>query len=120
MYYSFIRKTVFYEDGVSINRGLPFYNNFVAYKDIASYEIIHSKLMIAIKLKETSEEIVFGVNDEDRVLSLFDKAGISGDLKTKYSIKFSINSLIMFFFILMGISVALGQTSLGLSRFLFR
>lgn len=119
IYYSFIRGASFFENGIIINRGFPFYNESILYKNVLSYEIIHSKMMIAIRLK-TGKEIIFGVSDLDRVLSIFDQHDVSGDLKAQNKIKFSIHSLITVFFFLMGLSVAIGQSSLDLSRYLFR
>ena len=119
IYYSFIRGAVFFENGITINRGFPFYNKTILYENVSSFEIIHSKMMIAIRLKD-NQEIIFGVSDLDRVLSIFDQHDVTGDLKAQNRIKFSIHSLITIFFFVMGVSVALGQSSLGLSRFLFR
>ena len=120
IYYGFIRGNKFYENGVVLNRGLPWYNRVVPYSDIKSFEVIHATLMVAIKLKHSEKKYVFGVSDVDRVLSIFDKNNVSGDLEDQDTIKLTINSMIMIFFLLMGFSVAIGQTGLNLSRYLFR
>lgn len=120
IYYGFIRGNTFYENVVVLNRGFPWYNVIIPYEKIETFEIIHGKLMVAIKLKESKQKYVFGVSDVDRVISLFDKNSVSGDLEDQDTIKLTINSIIMIFFIVMGFSVALGQTGLNLSRYLFR
>lgn len=120
VYYGFIRRNTFYENVVVLNRGFPWYNKIIPYRQIENYEIIHGKLMVAIKLKESNKQYVFGVSDVDRVLSIFDKNSVAGDLKDQETIKLTINSIIMVFFLVMGLSVALGQTGLNLSRYLFR
>ena len=119
LYYSFFRGNTFFENVVVINRGLPFYNKVIEYKDIENFEIIHARLMVAIKLKD-GKQYVFGVSDVDRVISIFDKNNIKGDLRDQHTIKFTINSMIMVFIMIMAASVAAGQTGLNLSRFLFR
>lgn len=120
LYYCFIRGNTFYENVVVINRGFPFYNRAIDYNEIQNFEIIHARLMVAIKLKKSSTKYVFGVSDVDRVLSIFDKNSVPGDLEDQHTIKLTINSMVMIFIMLMALSVAVGQTGLNLSRFLFR
>lgn len=120
LYYGFIRGNTFYENVVVINKGFPFYNRAIDYNEIEGYEIIHARLMVAIKLKESSTKYVFGVSDVDRVLSIFDKNSVAGDLEDQDTIKLTINSMVMIFILLTALSVAIGQTGLNLSRFLFR
>ncbi len=120
IYYSFIRGNTFYQNVVVINLGLPFYNREVKYSDIENYEIIHARLMVAIKLKENSKKYIFGVSDVDRVLSIFDKNSVRGDLEDQHTIKLTINSMVIIFIMITAFSVAIGQTGLNLSRFLFR
>lgn len=120
IYYGFIRGNIFYQNVVVLNRGLPWYKRVISYDKIASFEIIHASLMVAIKLKDSGKKYIFGVSDVDRVISIFDKNNVPGDLEDQDTIKLSVNSMIMIFFLLMGFAVALGQTGLNLSRFLFR
>ncbi len=44
IYYSFIRGIVFCENGLIINRGFPFFNRSVLYKNICSYRVIHRQI----------------------------------------------------------------------------
>lgn len=120
IYYGFIRGNTFYENGVVLNRGLPWYNKTISYRKIENFEVIHATLMVAIKIKDCDKKYIFGVSDVDRVLSIFDKNSVAGNLEDQDTIKLSINSVIMIFFLLMGFSVAIGQMGLNLSRFLFR
>lgn len=118
-YYGFVRGVSFYENGMIINKGLPFFNVKVPYKEIERYEIIHSRLFISIKRRDTGEDILFSVNDVDRAISIFDQNNIQGDLSNHAKETVSVHTKLVLFFIVIGVAVMLGQ-SLGLSRFLFR
>lgn len=120
IYYGFIRGLSFYENGIFINRGAPFYNTSIKYSDISRYKIIHSKLLMAIKLKNSSKEVFFTIKSVDRAISIFDQQGIPGDLKSKMQLPVNMHNKVMVLIISVGIAVAIGQTSLWLSRFLFR
>lgn len=118
-YYGFIRGVTFFENGMVINRGLPFVNAEIPYSEIKDFEIIHSKLFMSIKRKDTNEDILFAIKDVDRAVSIFDQNGIQGDLTSKEKLTMTIHTKLIIFFIAIGVAVMLGQ-SLGLSRFLFR
>ena len=118
-YFGFIRGVSFYENGMIVNRGIPFFNSTIPYSVINKYEIIHSKLFIAVKRSDTNEKVLFSINDVDRAISIFDQNEIQGDLKAQERLVMTMHKKLMIFFIAIGIAVLLGQ-SLGLSRFLFR
>ena len=119
VYYGFIRGVTFFENGIIINRGLPFLNTEIPYSEIKDFEIIHSKLFMSINRKDTGEDILFAIKDVDRAVSIFDQNGISGDLTSQEKLAMTIHTKLIIFFIAIGVAVMLGQ-SLGLSRFLFR
>lgn len=118
-YYGFIRGVSFYENGMIINKGLPFFNLEIPYSAIDKYEIIHSRMFMSIKRSDTGEDLLFAVNDVDRAISIFDQNNIQGDLANHEKDTMSVHTKLVIFFIAIGIAVMLGQ-SLGLSRFLFR
>jgi len=118
-YFGFIRGVSFYENGIIVNRGLPFFNSIIPYSIIKQYEIIHSKLFISIKRSDTNEDVLFSINDVDRAVSIFDQNEIKGDLHCQERLVMTMHKKLIIFFIAIGIAVMLGQ-SLGLSRFLFR
>lgn len=118
IYYGFIRGVTFYQKGVSINRGLPFFKMSVPYDQIKNYEIIHPKFFLAITHKETGDDIMFTVNDVDRVLAILDQFGIQGDLGKKARIDHGAHVKLLLFFIFSGVLMALVQYS-GWIRSLF-
>ena len=76
IYYAFFRGIIFFEDGMVINRGLPFLNHCLKYKDIESFRIIHARYLMSLKRKDVSEELLFTIRDIDRVIAIFDQHGI--------------------------------------------
>lgn len=119
IYYGFIRGVRFFEGGVLINRGLPFFNIYINYSDIKNFEIIHKKHFISIKLKETEDDHLFTVNDIDRVLAIFDQQHIQGDLGGKARPDQSAHKKLILIFLVCGILFSLVQY-FGLARFIFR
>jgi hypothetical protein len=119
MYYGFIRGVSFHENGVIINKGLPFFNSMIFYKEIESYEVIHPKFFMSIKHKLTEDEILFSINSVDRVVAILDQQGISGDLGGKATTDFNTHKKLILFFLMSGIVVGLIQYS-GIVRSLFR
>jgi hypothetical protein len=80
LYYGFFRGTVFCDNGILINRGLPFFNHKIFYKEISSYKIVHPHFLIMLHRKETGDELLLSVSDIERVLSILDQNGIAGVL----------------------------------------
>lgn len=72
IYYSFIRGIVFYEKGISINRGLPFFNRELLFEQIESYKVVHPKYLISITRKDPQDELLFSVRNMDRVIGFLD------------------------------------------------
>lgn len=124
IYYAFVRGIIFYEDGMVINRGLPFVNHCVKYKDIECFKIIHSKYLMSLKRKDVQEELLFTIRDIDRVIAIFDQHGIQGELKSQFDEKnLSINKKSIILFLLFGIIVSALQYSgiiISINRYLFR
>lgn len=80
IYYAFIRAIIFYERGLVINKGLPFFNRFIDYNKIKSYKLVHPKGLMSIARKDIDgEEMLFTVRDPDRAVAIFDQQGILGD-----------------------------------------
>lgn len=119
MYYGFVRGTSFHENGIVINKGLPFFNTFILYKDISHYEVIHSKYLMAIHHRLSDDDILFSVNSIDRVVAILDQQGIQGDLGGKIKADFYAHKKLIMFFIFSSLIVGFLQYS-GLVRSLFR
>jgi hypothetical protein len=73
LYYGFIRGLNFYEKGMIINRGLPFFNRILFYENIEQFRVVNEKYLLAIKLKATGDEILFTVSRMDRTLAILDQ-----------------------------------------------
>jgi hypothetical protein len=119
MYYGFIRGASFHENGVIINKGLPFFNTIIFYKDIEGYEVIHPKFFMSIRHKLTEDEILFSINSIDRVVAILDQQGISGNLGERVKTDFNTHKKLILFFLISGVVVGLVQYS-GIVRSLFR
>lgn len=123
-YYAFIRGISFFEEGMVINRGLPFLNHCVRYKDITSFKIIHAKYLMSLKRKDIDEELLFTIQDIDRAVAIFDQHGIKGDLKSQFDEKnISINKKAIMYFLIFGVLVSVIQYSglmIAINRYLFR
>jgi hypothetical protein len=76
IYYGLIRGIAFYEKGILINRGLPFLNYILMYKDISYYKIMKSKYLMSVCRNESKSEIVFTISDSDRAVAIMDQNGI--------------------------------------------
>lgn len=118
-YYGFIRGVTFYENGIRVNKGLPFFNTIVLYNQIEKFELIHARYFISITQKDTGDDILFTVNDADRALAILDQNGISGDLGIKAKEDSGAHIKLFLFFVISGIVVALIQYS-DFIRVLFR
>jgi hypothetical protein len=91
IYYGFFRANRFYEKGVLVNRGLPFYNEFLSYEEIKSYQIVHSKFLLSLFTKKDGEEILFTVKDMGRILAILDQNNIQGNLTQDLSFEHFVN-----------------------------
>ncbi|MBD65826.1 MAG: hypothetical protein CME62_11505 [Halobacteriovoraceae bacterium] len=120
IYFGFMRGVNFYENGIYINRGLPFYNTIVFYENIERYEIVQQNLFMSVKRKKEGDEIFFSINNVDRAIAIFDQHEVPGDLVSKSRIPINMNSKVLVFILTVGVAVGVGQMSLWLSRFLFR
>lgn len=124
VYYAFLRGIYFFEEGMVINRGLPFLNHCVKYNDIESFKIIHAKYLMSLKRKDVEEELLFSIREIDRVIAIFDQHGIQGDLKSQFDENsLSINKRTVIFFLVFGVVVSAMQYSgfiISINRWLFR
>lgn len=118
-YYTFIRSTLFHEKGMVINRGLPFFNMVLNYSQIEYYEIIHSKSLLSVRVRETEDDYMFSVKDMDRVLAIFDQNDIKGDLGSKAKGDKASHLKLVMIIIAIGILISIIQY-LGLVRVIFR
>jgi hypothetical protein len=110
LYYSFIRGIVFYEEGVIINRGFPFFNRSLPYKQIEQYKVIHPKFLMGVRRKDIDEEFVFMVRDVDRVIAIFDQHNIKGELgDEEFKRTLSVNKKLLIFFVLFSILMFFAQ-----------
>lgn len=103
IYYSFIRGIVFYEKGMTINRGFPFFNRSFLYSNISKYKIIHPKYLMGVKRSDIDEEFVFTIRNIDRVVAILDQQNISVSLgKEKLEKTMTVNKKLVIFFALFG------------------
>lgn len=109
IYYSFFRAIVFFENGVKLNRGLPFFNRYYHYSDFKSYKIVHPKYLVALK-RADGEEFLFTTQNIDRVISILDQNQLSGDLsKANFKVGKFVNLQIIILFTLVSVIVFLMQ-----------
>jgi hypothetical protein len=124
LYYSFIRGIVFFETGVVINRGVPFFNQSVNYSDIESFKIVHPRFLISIKRKDIHEETLFTIRDVDRVVAIFDQHAIQADLGAVVDeSRRSVSRKLILSFIIFGTVVSILQYTgvmIEINRYLFR
>ena len=100
VYFSFIRGINFYEEGLTINRGLPFFNRSVPYKEIEEYKVVHPKFLMSVKRKDIDEEFYFTIKDVDRVVAIFDQHNIKGQLgNEEFQKRMTVNKKLIIFFI---------------------
>lgn len=119
IYYSFIRGIVFCQNGMTINRGLPFFNRNVLYKNISSYKVIHPKFLMGVKRSDIDEEFVFTIRDMDRVIAILDQHNIPGELgKENFAKTMTVNKKLLIVFVLFGAALFVFQHLGGLARFL--
>ena len=118
-YYSFIRGVRFFEKGMIYNKGLPFFNTTILYKNIEKYEVIHPKYLLSVTEKETDETHMFSISQLDRVLAILDQSGIKGDLGTSTNKDHKAKMKLIMFFFIFGVLAALIQY-FGLVRYIFR
>ncbi len=119
IYYGFIRGVRFFEHGMVINRGLPFFNMVVDYATIEKYEMINQKHFLAITRKDTEDEYMFSVNKIDRALAILDQHHIKGLLGKEAKTDQGAHKKLFIIFIFVGIVMALIQYS-GFIRQFFR
>jgi hypothetical protein len=119
IYYGFIRGVRFYEKGIIINKGLPFFNMTVPFELIEKFEVINQKHFMSITRKDTEDDYMFSVNQIDRVLAILDQNHITGDLGRTARGDHSAHKKLILFFLIIGILISLLQYS-GFIRQLFR
>lgn len=73
IYYGFIRGITFFEHGIVINRGLPFFNHSLKYDQLSSYSIVHPSYLLSLKRNDTQDEILFTVRRMDRAIAILDQ-----------------------------------------------
>lgn len=117
-YYGFIRGVRFFEKGLIFNRGLPFFNTTLLYKDIENYEVVNPKYLISIREKITEDQHMFGLGKVDRAVAIFDQSGIKGDFGTGHAADYMAKKKLILFFFIFGVLAALIQY-FGWVRFFF-
>ena len=119
IYYSFIRGILFCENGMVINRGLPFFNRSVLYRNISEYKVIHPKFLMAVKRSDIDEEFVFTIRNIDRVIAILDQRGIKGRLgKEALAKTMTVNKKLLLVFIGFGLVLFVVQHLGGIGRLL--
>jgi hypothetical protein len=78
-YFAFIRGVGFFEKGIIVNRGIPFFNQTLSYDDVKTYRLLHPKLAISIQTKNGDAFVVADENIE-RAIAILDQHNIQGDL----------------------------------------
>lgn len=86
IYYGFFRANRFFEKGLLVNGGLPFYNEFIEYSHIGHFQIVHSKYLISVFSKKDNKELLIPVKDMERVLAILDQNGIEGKLQQEMKV----------------------------------
>ena len=119
VYYGFVRGVTFFENGIRINKGLPFFNTTIHYNQIEKFELIHSRYFLSITQKDTGDDLLFSVNNVDRALAILDQNGIKGDLGIMAKKDSHAHLKLLLFFIVTGILMALIQYS-DFIRLLFK
>lgn len=119
IYYGFIRGIRFFEKGVIFNRGLPFFNTTILYKDIEKYEIVHPKYLLSIKQKVSEDVHMFGLGNIDRALAILDQSDIQGDLGSSTNSDHKAKKKLILYIVLFGVAAAIVQ-HFGLVRLIFR
>lgn len=120
IYYGFFRSIRFFENGIVINRGLPFFNRVIFYTQIRSYKIIHPKYLLSLVREDTEDEILFSVTNIQRAMAIFDNHNIRGDLGDKeFKSAVSGNKKFAALVILFAVMVFFFQ-HFGLARYIFR
>ena len=124
LYYAFFRGIVFFEDGVVINRGLPFFNHCIKYSNIESFKVIHPKYLMSLKREDIDEELLFTIRDIDRVIAILDQHSIKGDLGTRdLAQSITISKKVVIYSVIFGIIVSALQYTgvmIEINRYLFR
>lgn len=105
LYYAFIRGVIFYENGLTVNKGFPFFNFYIPYDRIKSYEILEQRHLVSINLKESDEDLMLSIKDIDRAVAILDQNQIKGDLGSKTVIDYSNRRKLLLFFIVSGLFV---------------
>lgn len=105
IYYGFIRGIYFFEKGIIINRGLPFLNYVILYKNIQSYKIKNPKYLMSVTKTDTSSEIIFTICKSDRAVAILDQHGIKGILAKEKLNEMSANKKLFFYTIVFGIII---------------
>lgn len=119
VYYGFIRGIYFFEKGIIINRGIPFWNNIIFYHNIDSYRIMKSKYLMSVTMKEGSE-FVFTITDADRAVAIMDQNGIQANFTSDSFInEISAHKRLTISVLMLGVLVFLIQ-HFGFIRYLFR
>lgn len=119
IYYGFIRGVTFYEKGLKVNRGLPYFFTKISYDQIESFQIVHRRHLMSIIIKETKDEMLFSVRNMDRVLAIFDQNGISGKLQNDDTKSTNAPLKLVMFFFIIAMAIAFVQYS-AVIRNLFR
>lgn len=124
IYYAFFRGIVFFEDGIVINRGIPFFNHCVKYSDIESFKVIHPKYLMSVKRKDVGEELLFTIKEIDRAIAIFDQHNIKGDLGTSDLAKsITVSRKAVIISVIFGVIVSILQYTgimIEINRYLFR
>jgi hypothetical protein len=118
-YYGFHRGTVFKQNGIIHNRGIPFWNKKHAYTEIKEFKIINPKDMIAL-VTTSGQEYFILTSDINRVISLLDQHGVKSNLdQTKYRNAINFQKRIVTWILVVGVGIYLMQY-FGVARLLFR
>lgn len=120
VYYSFIRSMRFYEHGIVLNRGLPFFNRTIPYSKIKTYKIVHPKYLLSLLRQDTHDEILFSVTNMERAMAIFDNNGIKGELSShEFQKTVSGNKKFIIYVLIFSIMMYFIQY-FGFARYIFR
>lgn len=119
IYYTVIRGNVFYEFGLTVNKGMPFLNQKVMYDRVENYNVANFKNLVVLKTK-SDMEVYLQSHDTQRIIGILDQHEIKGDLGKRESIESkSSNRKLFIVFVMFSILVFLFQ-HFGWTKYLVR
>lgn len=119
IYFAFIRGTIFYEDKIQFNHGVPFVNTSITYEQVKFYRILHPEYLVAIETNFDKQYLVTS-NNVDRVISILDKQKIKGKLDDEEYTTAKASQKKAFIYLLIFVAAMLALQKWGVFRWIYR